>query len=550
MDGIIPDKTGQGNVLSFFPGANQAKRGFQRITRELLEMRRTAFIAVLIASVFNLPVQARGFDFQHVIDKAEKLAQQSYQEPESIPRFMQELSYEQYQGIRFKPDRSLWHASHSRFQVMLISPGLFYRHPVKLHVIDAQGVHALPFSKDYFTFSDQEIEKRVPHDLGYAGFKLTFPLQDANTQNQFLVFAGASYFRGVGRDNTFGISSRGIAVNTGLPSGEQFPSFVEFWLERPDKDATATTFYGLLDGRSVTGAYRFTVYPGMPTRLKVEARLFTRDAVRLLGIAPLTSMFYYGENTPRPRGQWRSQVHDSDGLLVHNGVSGEWLWRPLLNPKNLEMDYFQTENVQGFGLLQRHNQFWHFQDLGARYETRPSAWVETLGDWGRGHVVLVQLPTDSETNDNIVAFWSPQAAVSKGQSLTYAYTISFGDSMLANEPFGQVINTFVGDGSQIGGGNVSGAYRFIVDFAGGSLAKLSANAPVVSSVSAGDNGEVIEHFVEYSPADQFWRLSILAKPAEDKPLSLRAFLSKDGEPVSETWNYRLPSNSNILGDGN
>ena len=512
-------------------------------------MRRKALIAALVASVFNLPVEARGFDFHDVIEKAQNLARQPYQAPESIPRFMQELNYEQYQGIRFKPEQSLWRSSRSSFQVMLISPGLFYQHPVKLHVIDAEGVHDLPYSKDYFTFPDEEIERRVPPDLGYAGFKLTYPLQDAGTQNQFLVFAGASYFRGVARDNTFGISGRGIAVDTGLASGEQFPSFIEYWLERPGKDANATTFYGLLDGKSVTGAYRFTVYPGMPTRLKVEARLFTRDAVQLLGIAPLTSMFYYGENTPRPGGQWRSQVHDSDGLLIHNGVSGEWLWRPLINPRNLEMNYFQTENVRGFGLLQRDDQFSYYQDLGAHYETRPSAWVETQGDWGKGHVVLVELPTDSETNDNIVAFWSPRDPVSKDQSLAYNYTVSFGDRTVGNEPTGQVMNTFVGDGNIVGGGNVPGAYRFIVDFAGGPLVKLPANAPVLSSVVAGENGEVIEHFVEYAPSEHVWRLSILAKPANEKPLSLRAFLSKDGEAVSETWTYRLPANNNILSNG-
>jgi glucans biosynthesis protein len=512
-------------------------------------MYRKAIIVALVASVLNLPAQALGFEFQNVIEKARNLAQQSYQEPEPIPRFMQDLSYEQYQGIRFRPDRSLWHASQSRFQVMLIPPGLYYRHPVKLHIIDAQGVHELPFRKDYFTYSDEEIERRVPPDLGYAGFKLTYPLQDANTQNQFMVFAGASYFRGVGRDNTFGISGRGIAVDTGLPSGEQFPSFVEYWLERPRNDATVTTFYGLLDGKSITGAYRFTVDPGMPTRLKVEARLFTRNAIQLLGVAPLTSMFYYGENTPRPQGQWRTQVHDSDGLLIHNGVSGEWLWQPLLNPKNLKMEYFQTENVRGFGLLQRHDQFWHYQDLGAHYETRPSAWVETHGDWGKGSVVLVELPTDSETNDNIVAFWSPGNPVGKNQPLSYDYTVSFGDRTVGEEPAGQAINTFVGDGNTIGGGNAPGAYRVIVDFAGGPLQKLSAGAPVTSSVVAGENGEVIEHFVEYAPSENVWRLSILAKPADGKPLALRAFLSKDGEAVSETWTYRLPPNSNILGNG-
>jgi glucans biosynthesis protein len=542
--------------IHFFPGADQTpihrwdwEIGIRQITGESIEMRRKALIAAFVISVFNLPVEARGFDFQNVIEKAQNLARKPYQAPEPISRIMQELNYEQYQGIRFKPEQSLWRSSRSNFQVMLISPGLFYQHPVKLNVIDAQGVHDLPYRKDYFTFPDEEIERRVPPDLGYAGFKLTYPLQDADTQNQFLVFAGASYFRGVARDNSFGISARGIAVDTGLASGEQFPSFIEYWLVRPGKDANATTFYGLLDGKSITGAYRFTVYPGKPTRLKVEARLFTRDDIQLLGIAPLTSMFYYGENTPRPRGQWRSQVHDSDGLLIHNGVSGEWLWRPLINPLNLEMNYFQTEDVRGFGLLQRDDKFSHYQDLGAHYETRPSAWVETEGDWGKGHVVLVELPTDSETNDNIVAFWSPQDPVSKDRSLAYNYTVSFGDRTVSNEPTGQVVNTFVGDGYMVGGGNVPGAYRFIVDFAGGPLVKLPANAPVLSSVVAGENGEVIEHFVEYAPSENVWRLSIMAKPANEKPLSLRAFLSKDGEAVSETWTYRLPVNNNILSNG-
>ena len=512
-------------------------------------MRRMTFVATLVALFVIIPAQARGFGFQDVLAKAKALAQQPYQAPETIPGFMDDLSYEQFQGIRFKPDQSLWRSSHSRFQVMLISAGLFYHHPVKLHVIDAEGVHDVPYRKDNFTFSDEELQKRVPPDLGYAGFKLTYPLQDADTQNQFLVFAGVSYFRGVAKDNTFGISARGIAVDTGLASGEQFPSFVEYWLVRPDNDANATMFYGLLDGKSVTGAYRFTVYPGKPTKLKVEANLFTRDAIQLMGVAPLTSMFYYGENTPRPMGEWRSQVHDSDGLLIHNGVSGEWLWRPLLNPRNLEMNYFQTENVQGFGLLQRHDQFWQYQDLGAHYETRPSAWIETLGDWGKGHVVLVELPSNSETNDNIVAFWSPQEAVNKDQAVTYKYTVSFGDRTIANESAGQTINTFVGDGNKTGGGRVAGAYRLIVDFEGGPLTKLPGNAPVVSSVTAGEGGEVIEHFVEYAGADHIWRLSILAKPAGNQPLSLRAFLSKDDQAVTETWTYKLPADNAILDTG-
>ncbi len=510
-------------------------------------MRHRTLVPVLAAMLCAGSTPTWGFGFQDVVARAKTLAEQPYKAPEPIPKRMQDLSYEQYQGIRFRPDQSLWHASHSRFQVMLLSPGLYYRHAVKLHVIDAQGVHEVPFRKDLFTFADDEVARRVPPDLGYAGFKLTYPLRRAHSQNQFLVFGGASYFRGVGKDNGFGISARGIAVDTGLASGEEFPSFVEYWLIRPANDADTMVFYGLLDGKSITGAYRFEVHPGTTTQLKVQARLFTRDAVQLLGVAPLTSMFYYGENTARPHGQWRVEVHDSDGLLIHNGVSGEWLWRPLLDPKRLETDTFETQSVQGFGLLQRHNRFPYYQDLGAHYETRPSTWVEPQGDWGPGHVVLVELPSTSETNDNIVAFWSPRDAVGKGQALTYDYTLSFGDPTVPEEPTGQAVNTFVGDGDQIAGGKVPGAYRIVVDFAGGPLTKLRSKAPVVGTVTATEQGKVIEQFVEYVPSEQFWRLSILAKPAQDKPLVLRAFLSEDGKPLSETWTYRIPVDNSILG---
>lgn len=509
---------------------------------------RCTFARLMLAVAMLVPIgaAASGFDFQQVVDKARELAAKPYEAPPAIPRFMRELSYDQYQDIRFDPEHSLWRESNSRFQAMFFSAGLFYTHPVAINVIDAQGVHAVPYRKSWFSFADAEIERRVPPDLGFAGFKLAFPLIDGKEHNQFLVFAGASYFRGVGRDNAWGISGRGIAIDTGLPGGEEFPSFVEFWLERPAPGADALRFYGLLDGESLTGAYRFTAYPGAVTRLDVEAVLFARDAVELLGVAPLTSMFFYGENTARPSGEWRSEVHDSDGLLIHDGVTDEWLWRPLLNPVALEMDIFRTGNVRGFGLLQRDTQFANYHDLGARYERRPSAWVAPKGDWGAGEVVLVQIPTASETNDNIVAFWTPgEKLVPGAEPLSLSYTVSFGTPDVVKTPMGRAVNTFVGDGAIIGGGNVEGAYRFIVDFAGGPLDKLKPRAAVVGNVTAAGAAEVIEHFVEYNEALRTWRLSVLARPEEGKALDLRAFLRADDTTLTETWTYRLPAANDV-----
>lgn len=481
-----------------------------------------------------------GFSLEQVAERARERAQAPYSAPKKIPAFLRQLNFEQYQSIRFKPQASLWRGEPTPFEVMLVAPGLFYQHPVEIHVVDDQGLRTLSFNKRDFDFSDPEIEKRIPPDLGFAGFKLTYPFHDPAVQNQFLVFAGASYFRAVGKHNGFGLSARGLAVDTGLPSGEDFPSFVEYWLKKPQPGDRRMEFFALLDSESATGAYRFVVTPGEATKLQVEARLFPRRDVQLLGIAPLTSMFYYGENTPRPQGEWRPRVHDSDGLLIHNGT-GEWLWRPLINPKHLQTYYFDTDNVRGFGLLQRQTEFRDYEDFNARYELRPSAWVEPDGDWGRGKVVLVELPSADETSDNVVAFWTPEQKVAPGQTLELAYTLQFGPPAVASEPAGTAQATFVGDGNIVGGGREEGAYRIIVDFGGPNMKQLPADAMVTSSVDAQEGGKVLEHFVEYVEPAQAWRLSILAKPAPGKPLALRAFLKHGADAVTETWTYDLPA---------
>ena len=487
------------------------------------------------------------FIYQTVLSRAQILASQPYQEPATIPRFMQELSYDQYQDIRFDQDKSLWRQYASPFKVMLIPTGLFYRHPVKINLIDIEGAHELPFRKDLFTFNDPELERKVPADLGYAGFKLTYPLLNPKVQSQFIVFAGASYFRGVGKDNAWGISSRGLSLDTGLPTGEEFPSFIEYWLVQPAGNSREMMVYALLDSRSVAGAYQFQISSGAQTVVQVRATLFPRRPLTLAGIAPLTSMFYYGENTVRPRGQWRLQVHDSDGLLLQNG-NDEWLWRPLLNPGNLEMDAFSTRDLKGFGLLQRDTDLTNYQDLGARYDIRPSTWVKPDGNWGEGKVYLVQLPSDSESNDNIVAFWSPNRPIPPQQPYEFRYSLAFGGPGIEQQPIGHTVNTFVGDGNVNGGGRVPGAYRVIVDFTGGDLAKLPPSAIVEGVVTGLNQTEVLEEFTENNTVLGQWRLSILAKPGENRPLELRAYLKTGEQTLTETWTYRLPRNSGILNE--
>lgn len=503
-------------------------------------------LILLTALVFAQAAWA--FDYSDVVERARERAASAWSAPKPVPDFLRNLDYSEFQAIRFRPEASLWRDSASPFQVMLMSPGSYYGHAVRLNVVDGDRVSTVSFDKSVFDYPGPELAKRIPADLGYAGFKLTFPLHDKDTANQFLVFGGASYFRGVGRDNRFGLSARGLAVDTGLPSGEEVPAFTDFWLEKPAAGSESMRVYALLDGPRVTGAYRFDIQPGAATEVRVKAELFFRDNIQQPGIAPLTSMFYYGENTPRPVGEWRPQVHDSDGLLLHDSHSGEWLWRPLLNPANLRLSYFSVTGLGGFGLLQRDTGFDRFEDAEARYDQRPSAWVRTEGDWGPGHVVLVEIPTRGETNDNIVAFWKPQGEVRGGEQRTFEYTLTFGNPAIAGEPLAYARNTFVGLGDRVGGGNVAGAIRLIVDFAGGPLEGLAADAPVVSQVTGLEDTEVIEHFVEYLPSSDSWRLSILARPQGEKVLALRGFLSQDGRALTETWNYELPHGSDLRGE--
>jgi glucans biosynthesis protein len=484
------------------------------------------------------------FSFSTIVRQARTLAARPYKVPGSIPGFLKHLTYSEYQAIRFNPARSLWRRSGSKFEVQLVPPGLYYTTPVALFVVSHCASHPLRFQRSDFTYPSAALQKRIPQGLGYAGFKLTYPLVGRDLHNQFLVFAGASYFRAVGRPNNFGLSARGIAVNTAFPPHEIFPVFQKFWLVRPNRDARQMVVYALLNGSSLTGAYRFIIRPGQVTRIKMQVRLFFRDTPRVLGIAPLTSMFFYGAGTPRPMGEWRPAVHDSDGLQIVNG-DGEWLWRPLIDPPRFQVTSFALDNPRGFGLVQRNQRFSNYEDLGARYDTRPSAWVVPRGHWGRGHVELVEIPTDSETVDNIVAYWVPGQRIQPGREYRYAYTLLFGRANVARPPGGRVIHTFVGAGRNPGMPCSAGRHRlrFVVDF---TVPKAFWNAPVRGIVSTQAPARVSN--VTVIPARRigqthlsFDRLSFLVFAPARKALELRAFLRDKGNALTETWSDMLPA---------
>src|SRR4030095_6330013 len=375
-------------------------------------MSYTWIASALVAAL--IPVSnALAFAFEEVVARAQQLAAGPYQPPVETPRFMREMGYDQYRGIRHQAQHNLWRDAHSRFQVSPVMPGSVYARIVPINEVNGSNVRRLAFRKEHFTFDDPELGQRIPDDLGYAGFELSYSLDRPVVEGKFLVFAGASYFRGIGKGGQWGLSVRGAAIDTGLASGEEFPDFTEFWLVRPKPRASRMTVYALLNSPRLTGAYEFVISPGTSTHLHVRAVLFTRDRIEQLGIAPLTSMYFYGENTPRPPEAWRPEVHDSDGLLVHDDL-GKWTWQTLQNPSRITIHGFPGRT---FALMQRDGHFRSYEDAESNYHRRPSALVRLEQGFERGRILLVQLPTKNEFMDNIVAFWSPPSAIDGGTRL-------------------------------------------------------------------------------------------------------------------------------------
>jgi periplasmic glucans biosynthesis protein len=477
------------------------------------------------------------FNIDNVASLAKKLAAEPFKPPQPVPDVLKQLIYDDYRDIRFDSEQSLWKETGSNFQVQFIHPGLYYTHSVAINIYAAQGIHKVIFSPKLFTYGRNKIAEKMPSDLGFAGFRLAYPLYKKDEYNHVIVFAGASYFRAVAKNQVFGLSARGLAIDTGLPSGEEFPTFREFWLERPAKQARAMKVYALLDSQNLTGAYEFVVKPGDRTVVDVKAKLFERKRVKELGIAPLTSMFFFGEEKPRPPGEWRPEVHDSDGLSIA-AATGEWIWRPLVNPEKLQVNYFELENPRGFGLLQRDRRFSNYEDLETRHELRPNAWVTPIGNWGKGQIKLVEIPSLKETNDNIVAYWVPRNLPPLGQPIEIAYRIHFQSDDPLDAGSGRVTATRVGTGDK------EGLKRFILDFDGGKLKDLPASAAIKPVISVGPDGQLVEQNIFKNPVTGGWRVAFQVKSPKDKPLHLRAFLQHEkhalvNDTLTETWSYLL-----------
>jgi glucans biosynthesis protein len=473
--------------------------------------------------------EAPPFSRSVVLERARALAAAPFAPPEpAMPEALASLSAEAYAAIRYREDRRLFADVSPRFAVELLHSGFIYNVPVEIFVVDGGTARKVVYDAGLFAFPDMAPPSPTT-PLEFAGFRALATLNKPDVLTPFALFAGASYFKALARDQIFGLSARGVAIGTGEAEGEEFPFFRAHWLETPAEDRMVV--HSLLDGQSATGAYRFTIRPGDSTQMDVEATIFAREDVDHLGLAPLTSMFLFNVKDRREHDDFRTGLHDSDGLAMWNG-SDERLWRPLHSPRLLQISAFSDNGPRGFGLVQRERRFTEYEDLVARYHRRPSAWVEPIGDWGKGHVMLVEIPSTEEIHDNIVAYWRPQTPLAAGSELSLTYRLGWGWEAPDLSGLLRVVRTLIGAGPDE-------SRRFVVDFAGEGPQTVRASA--VQLMAQANPGSIHDAEIYENPEVNGLRLRFDIDPEGSDVVELRIELRAGERRVAETWVYRWSS---------
>jgi glucans biosynthesis protein len=477
------------------------------------------------------PPAEPAFSEQWLVSKAENLARQPYKAPElKLPSELADLDQERYRAIRFKPEAAIWKDGPGIFELQFLHTGFQYKLPVEIYFIEGGVIRPYPYSSTLFNFAAPLTVPPPDSPGGFSGLRVHAPINRPDAKDPFLIFQGASYFRAIASGQVFGVSARGISVNTAQPAGEEFPFYRAFWINKPAPNDRHLVIYALLDGPSLTGSYKFRIEPGRSTVMEVECTLFPRKPISYVGIAPLTSMYYFGTADTSRVEDYRPNVHSSEGLQMWNG-GGEWIWRPLINPERLQYSVFVDKGPKGFGLLQRKRAFSDYEDIDARFDNRPTIWVEPIGDWGEGAVDLIEVPSRSEIYDNIIAFWRPKAPLAEIASHYFHYRLHWGWEPPVRSTKAYAVQTRVGAMAD------QSTKFFVIDFVSGGSCNGCNLSPFTADVRAGD-GEIRNVVVRQNPATGGQRVTFEFKPGRVEQTDLRCELRQNGQGISETWIYR------------
>ncbi len=483
---------------------------------------------------------ARPFSFDRLKATAKRMAKQAYVGPgRPAPEIVGKINYESWGKIAFSMDHALYADGPGRFPVSFFHLGMFFPKAVEMNVVEGASAHEITYDPSYFTMPVDSIAKQLPQGAGFAGLRIQEPKDGPLDwrKNDWVAFLGAAYFRAIGALRQYGLSARAVAIDVAVAGKlEEFPDFTKFYIDGANS-GESLTIYALLEGPSITGACRFVMTRGKGVVMDIEQALFLRADVSQFGLAPMSSMYWFSETKKETAIDWRPEVHDSDGLAIWTGT-GERMWRPLNNPPRVVTSSFSDENPRGFGLLQRDRNFDHYLD-GVFYDRRPSLWVEPSGQWGKGAVQLVEIPTDDEIHDNIVAMWVPSSPATAGSEVTLGYRLHWE----ADEPFptdlARCVATRLGNGGQPGQPRPKGVRKFMVEFSGPPLVNLPFGVKPEAVLWA-SRGTFSYVFSEAVPDDApgHWRGQFDFTVAGTEPVEMRLFLRQGEKILSETWIFQ------------
>ena len=490
------------------------------------------------------PVPPR-FGYADVVARAKDLSEAAFQLRNAhLPPELEQLDWDAWRVIRFRNEPDPIQDPTGRYKLGVFHLGHLFKTEVKINLVVNGASKAFDYSPKNFEYAQPGFGKTLPANLGYAGFRISYPLNSVKTFDELISFVGASYFRFLGRDQKYGLSARGLAVGSGnLDNNEEFPFFREFWIEQPAQAGDKITVYALLDSPSLTGAYQFDIYPQDETALNVTVSVFPRVPVKRLGMAPMSSMYLRGENERHMNDrnkydEFRPELHDSDGLMI-NTAAGGWLWRPLKNPLIQEVQRFRVNGLKGFVLMQRDRDFKNYTDIELAYEERPSYWIEPTHDWGTGEVELIELATKDETADNIVCAFVPDGVLEPGKRFTFGYKIRSMHDGLSLHRLGYVRETFNAPPAGLGGNEqvLADARRLIVDFTGGDLAYYLKHPDLVRIVANAQRAQVVRSFLVPNPKIGGFRAMIDVKFEHETVGTIQCLLQAEGKQITENWHY-------------
>lgn len=469
------------------------------------------------------------FSFDRLLEQAESLSQTGHNAPRlSLPSELANLNRERYQAIQYKDNAALWNEDHQNFRMKLFHTGFQYRTPVKIEIVENGTSTPVPYSTELFNFNPPLKQPPKESQSGFSGLSVETAIHNADETSAFLAFHGATFFRALASGQVYGLSARALSINTAQASGEEFPFFRKICIEKPKYGERTLTLYALMDSPSVTGAYRFRVAPGKSTVIDVDCTLFPRVTLPHVGIAPINSMYFYGDADATRTDGYRPNVHSSDGLQIWT-AAGEWIWRPITNPEQLQYSVFIDRTPRGFGLMQRKRDLPAYEDFDARFDLQPSLWVEPVGDWQNGAIDLIEVPSRSEIFNNIIVFWRPRAPLEAHGRYSFSYRLYWSDGMPARPKLARVIQTLVGSGTN--------DRQFVIDYDSTHSCNSCKGSEYQAEVRSGD-GKIRSQTVQANPVTGGQRITFEFKPGDQKETDLSCELKRDGQVISETWVYR------------